>query len=337
MVRRVAIVRAWLGAGFAIGLTACGSSPTEPTPVPPQPASLTITCPAGASGVSHLGQPATVTWSAPTTTGGTAPVTTTCTPASGSSFQPGTASVTCRAADAGAQSVSCGFTVTVTRAPQLSITRFMAFGDSITEGKSQDPPVFLSDFVAEPYPMKLNSLLTSRFADQTITVFNRGWSGEMIATGLLRLPGAMAETNPEAVLLLHGANDLLGNPSSATTQYIAARLREMVRVVQSRSIVKTAVMLATFPPQREGTYPYDRGAGRAFVPELNQRIADVARSENAILVDLYAGFPIDTSKLISVDGLHPTPDGYALMAQIFNQAVIANFEVKPAGSPFTIR
>jgi lysophospholipase L1-like esterase len=84
------------------------------------------------------------------------------------------------------------------------------------------------------------------------------------------------------------------------------------------------VFVATFPPQRASG---QRGAGAPYVPELNAAIAQMAAAKGATLVDLYAGFPADTTRLIGVDGLHPTEDGYTLMAQIFAQAIASTLEV----------
>jgi lysophospholipase L1-like esterase len=88
------------------------------------------------------------------------------------------------------------------------------------------------------------------------------------------------------------------------------------------------VLLATFPPQYHGTIPYDRGKGAEFVPELNQRIAAVAQSEGATLVDLYAAFPAGGKPYIGVDGLHPTEQGFTLMAQTFAKIIQEKFEAK---------
>ena len=141
-----------------------------------------------------------------------------------------------------------------------------------------------------------------------------------MADGLTWIPEAITATNPEVLLLLDGANDLLGNPSSATTVYIASKLRDMVRTAKARQPA-LQVFLATFPPQTLGTIPDDRGAGRDFVPELNQRIAAVASSEGATLVDLYAAFPPDSKPYIGVDGLHPTELGFTLIAHAFAAVV----------------
>jgi lysophospholipase L1-like esterase len=150
----------------------------------------------------------------------------------------------------------------------------------------------------------------------------------MADVGLSRLPSALTTNTPDVVLLLHGANDLLNSPSSATTQYIAGKLRDMVRVARTR-VAANRVLLATFPPQFVGTPPH-RGAGAPFVPELNQRIAAVAQGEGATLVDLYAAFPAGGKPYIGVDGLHPTQQGFALMAQTFAKVIQEKFEVRPS-------
>jgi lysophospholipase L1-like esterase len=204
----------------------------------------------------------------------------------------------------------------------------MAFGDSITWGQDSAPAGFLAYPIPAPsysYPSQLLLTLGARYAGQTFAVANEGWPGEMIDTGLSRLPSALGTA--EVVLLLHGANDLLNSPSSATTVYIAGKLRDMVRTARTR-VAANRVLLATFPPQFVGTPPH-RGAGAPFVPELNQRIAAVAQSEGATLVDLYAAFPPGGKPYIGVDGLHPTQQGFALMAQTFAAVIQAQFEVKP--------
>jgi acyl-CoA thioesterase-1 len=315
----------------ALASGACGGdSPSSPTPPPTQ---LTIVCPPPQSGVSFQNQAAAISWPAPTTQGGTAPVQTTCTPASGSAFQPGTTTVACAATGSGAnQTAGCSFPVTVTRPPQLSVARFMAFGDSITWGTASPPAGFFAYKDPPPsysYPSQLFGLLGGRYPDQAITMANEGWPGEWIADGLARLPSALAVNTPEVMLLLHGANDLLNNPSTATTQYIATKLRDMVRTAKAR-VPSNRVLLALFPPQYHGS-PKDRGAGAEFVPELNQRIAAVAQSEGATLVDFYTPLSADIKRYIGSDGLHPTEQGFTLMAETCFTLIQGKFEVKTTG------
>lgn len=315
-----------LSLAVAMAVAGCGS-PTSPTPPPPQ---LTLACPAPQTAVSFQGQPATVSWAAPTATGGTPPVQTACTPASGSAFPVGTTTVGCTATGSAAgQTAGCSFTVTVARPPQLSVSRFMAFGDSITHGTKSDPAVFLAFPLPPPaysYPSQLQLILGSRYSDQTITMGNEGWPAEFIDDGRRRLPSALGANTPEIVLLLEGANDLLNSPNSATTRYIADKLRDMIQTAKA-SIPANRVLLANFPPQFIGTPP-NRGAGWAFVPELNRNITAVAQGEGATLVDLYTPMNADVKRYIGQDGLHPTEAGFTLMAQTFTTVIQQQFEIK---------
>ncbi len=159
-------------------------------------------------GVSGTGQ--TVTYPPATVTGGASPVTTTCSPASGASFNVGTTPVACTAVDAASRQAQCSFTVTLT--PMLvSVTNYVAFGDSLTEGEDGRRLTLGSGFIdpTGTYPVKLQSRLNSEYPGQSITVVNRGKSGEHIEEGLTRLPGELSQYRPGALLLLHGYNNLL--------------------------------------------------------------------------------------------------------------------------------
>jgi len=322
-------VGSWiLALAAALAAAACGDSPTSPSPPPPQ---LTLTCPASQTVVSSSGQPVSVTWEAPASQGGTPPIQTTCTPASGSAFPVGTATVGCVATGSAAgQQAACSFAVTVTRPPQLSVERFMAFGDSITFGIKSDPAGFLAYSEPEPshsYPNQLRSLLGARYAGQVFTIANEGEPGEKIDAGLARLPSELALAAPDVLLLLHGANDLIADPRLGTTDYIASKLRDMVRTAKAR-VPNIKVLLATWPPQFIGTPPH-RGAGAEYVPALNQKISVVALAEGATLVDLYVPLSADVKRYVGADGLHPTEQGFALMAQTFAAVIQEKFEVKP--------
>jgi lysophospholipase L1-like esterase len=257
-----------------------------------------------------------------------------CAPASGSAFAAGVTTVNCTATDAAGMRAACSFAVTISRPPQLTATRFMAYGDSITWGTASPPGAFYAYPVPSPsyaYPNQLRTSLEMRYTDQSVSMANEGWPGESVGDGLNRLTSALTAHNPEVLLLLDGANDLLGKPTSATTVYIASKLREMVRTAKARYPTLT-VLLATFPPQTRGTIPYDRGAGREFVPELNQRIAAVAQLEGVPLVDLYAAFPSNVKPYIGVDGLHPTEQGFTLIAQTFATVIQRTIEVRTMGA-----
>jgi HYR domain len=86
---------------------------TAPSPPPTQTQPPAIMCPAPQAATSISGNPVPVSYPNPTVTGGAAPVTTSCAPASGASFAVGSTNVSCIATDALQQKASCTFPVTV--------------------------------------------------------------------------------------------------------------------------------------------------------------------------------------------------------------------------------
>jgi hypothetical protein len=89
------------------------SSTTPPSQPPPPPAPLTITCPANQNTTATTASGALVSYPAPTASGGTAPISISSSPASGSSFPVGMTTVTAMATDANQQKASCSFMVDV--------------------------------------------------------------------------------------------------------------------------------------------------------------------------------------------------------------------------------
>jgi len=322
----------------------CDSTPTTPTATGPA-----ITCPPAQTVASATGGSVTVTYPKPTYTGGAAPVTLTCRPDSGTTFPTGTTSVGCTATDANQKSSACSFIVTVTKAPQIAATKFLAFGDSITEGKDGSTctavpgasnctltttmnPLermralrkMFAELEASPaaYPHVLRDMLASRYTSQTIEMVNEGFGGEVVGDqpgipgGRTRLH-ILLTTNPAAMasqvlLLQEGANDM--NIATPTASYIED-LRAMVREAKGRGM---RVYLGTLLPQRQGgCRAYDYCDGKDDTVVANNAIRSMATAEGATLIDLYPAFSGQTSTLIGFDGLHPTVLGYSKIAETF--------------------
>jgi lysophospholipase L1-like esterase len=317
---RAAVIAAILGA-------ACGAAPVTPTP------DLRISCPAPPT-IAATGPSAIVTYNAPTVTGGSAPVSVSCAPPSGSTFTVGTSTVTCTARDAQQRSESCGFAVTVQRIPVVEAVRFLAFGDSITYGVlpgcegvtaqvfnlERDLPLLLRSVnIPASYPTKLQALLAERYTSQSPSVSNEGQPGETVQGGVTRLPGAISSNSPQVLLLQEGVNNLNGG-GAAQSAVVAEGLRSMVRQARSRGI---AVFVGTLLPERAGGC---RARAPALIAPTNELIRGVANTEGATLVDLYQAFAGMESTLLGIDGLHPTEAGYDRMAQTFFNAIRGKLE-----------
>jgi acyl-CoA thioesterase I len=216
--------------------------------------------------------------------------------------------------------------------PKLSVSRILAFGDSMTYGSSS-PPVSLrftlTAGIPTSYPFRLEQMEGARYTAQTITVMNAGIGGETTASGRARFSGVFSEATPDLLILMEGANDLNQYSAGGLTDVspIVASLEDMVREAGSRG---AKVMVATLPPQRDGG---SRAGAGPLLGKYNTQVKAMAAKNAITLVDVNAEFPLS---MIGQDGLHPTDDGYAKLAQIFAAVINAHWEVTaPAVSTLT--
>jgi lysophospholipase L1-like esterase len=313
-------------AALAVACATCGAK----SPIGPPGGVLAISCPRSIDVNSSDGNPVTVAYDQPQTTNGLAPITTSCSTTSGSTFPVGANTVSCQARDASNQSVSCSFSVRVHAPPTLQYTKYLAFGDSITEGSvSQSVGLLVLD-LATSYPARLRALLRARYTLQSTDVLNEGVGGETAAgDGLKRFRPNLLQNRPEVVMIMEGTNDLLAGSRGAEDALIA--LDMMMKEAEGQNI---KVCLATIPPQRAGGLKH-RDAVAALIPGFNDQVRALAAAHSAVLVDVYAGMKDDLS-LIGVDDLHPTEHGYEVIAQIYFDAIKAAFEVKDPASALRI-
>lgn len=322
----------------------CGDD-TMVAPSDPPPA---ITCPASISAESLAGAPITVTYPPPTVTGGTQPVSTSCTPPSGASFEVGTRAVNCTARDAKGRAATCSFNVTITRPPRISLERFESFGDSITAGvlatscpfgggvscaistaspqwqRRYELQRMFADMEASTaaYPRALQTMLSARYRTQTITIANEGLPGEFVSDGELRLPATLGTA--QVLLLQEGANDM--NQAHPPVDAIVEDLRGMVRQGRTRGM---RVFVGTLLPQRQrACRGYDFCDGVDDTVATNAKIRTMVASEGVTLVDLYPAFQNQTGTLLGLDGLHPNEAGYQRMAELFFAAIQQVLEVR---------
>jgi lysophospholipase L1-like esterase len=211
--------------------------------------------------------------------------------------------------------------------PTLGVTKILAFGDSITEGTTSAPLQILAFDAGKPssYPYKLQVLETARYTAQTITVMNAGIAGKRAQDDRQRLTDAISAARPDVLILMEGTNDLgglVGLSDKAVQNGITATvnaMEDMVRDAQARGVTP---FVATILPQRQG-----RAAGADLVNPYNAALKVMIGKKGATLVDINGQFPL---AMIGQDGLHPTEDGYEKLAEIFQTALAAAYEVAPS-------
>jgi len=316
---------------FACGGKSNGGGPTEPTQQP----APTITCPADLTVREVRGPAQSVTYTAPTTTGGTSPLTVTCNPASGADFRLGTTPVNCAVSDAQARAAACSFNVTLSGF-KLAVTRFDTFGDSLTEGEMGRPSIVWP--LLDPpnaYPTKLQAAFDDTYPGQGIIVVNRGLSGDSVEATESKLRQFVPVDRPEAVLLLTGYNNLTGpcSPGRGGSSECADAivkvsdgLRACLRRIREANVgVRYMFVSNLTPPGATGSNRID---GNAIV-QANSRIRQMTAAEGVVHVDSYAAFTGHEAEYVNVDGLHLRPAGYQALADTFFAAVKATIDQTP--------
>ena len=165
----------------------------------------------------------------------------------------------------------------------------VAFGDSLTAGYGADP--------GHGYPDNLQRDLDK--AGYAYHVENLGISGETTADGLARIETVIAR-KPRIVILEFGGNDgLRGIPVSAAQA-------NLDRIMARLTAAHIRILLAgiTLPPNY----------GQDYIRPFQMMYHDLgARYHAAVIPFLLAG--VFERHLFQMDGIHPTAEGYALVAQ----------------------
>jgi acyl-CoA thioesterase-1 len=186
--------------------------------------------------------------------------------------------------------------------------RVVFLGDSLTAGYGLEE--------AQAFPALLAAELAA--AGRPIVVVNAGVSGDTSAGGLARLPWLLKQ-NPDVLVLELGANDALRGQPPATTEQ---NLRQIVARAQERGVAVLLVgMLA--PPNYGPEFTRDFGA---IYPRL-------ARQLGVPLVPFLLAGVAGEPELNLPDGLHPTPEGHAIVARTVRPYLEAVLAGLPAAKP----
>jgi len=238
--------------------------------------------------------------------------------------------------------VGCGGALTrptdAGRSARLSRTRFMAFGDSLTagevtvpigaiQGSFEDPnpgsQALISKQIVVPgasYPTQLHAMLDARYPSQAsaISVTNAGVGGENTFRAVLRFEDELAANAPDAVIIMHGINNLVADRGDVLTILI----RSMVQSAKDRGVtVFVGSMVPTLPDRL-------RSQSVTLVEDYNARLKQMSVEEGVTFVDLYNALKPEAASVIGIDGLHPTEAGYKRIAEQFFAAISAALEEK---------
>ena len=176
--------------------------------------------------------------------------------------------------------------------------RVVFYGDSITDAWGRQRGKFFPD---KPW-------------------INRGISGQTTPQMLVRFRQDVLDLHPEAVVILAGINDIAGNTGPETLSGMEDNFRSMVALAQAEHVrtVLSSVLPATQIPWRRGVDPKEE------VAALNTWLRQFALEQHLIYLDYFpamAGPDGGMRPGLSLDGIHPTDAGYAIMEPLALAAV----------------
>jgi acyl-CoA thioesterase-1 len=179
---------------------------------------------------------------------------------------------------------------------QLSL---VALGDSLTYGW----------LVRKGYLDFINEMIKDRYPKSKIAITNRGIPGDTAEGGLARLEHDVIDLNPDLVMIQFGLNDAFSGISPEKFE------NTMVTIVEKlKAGTESEILLLT-------SVPIMNGHGNFIAEQFYHSILTAADKENVPVVQVHrywgkkisAG--IDFKKLVQADQVHPTLEGYRLIAE----------------------
>ncbi len=198
-------------------------------------------------------------------------------------------------------------------------TRYVGFGDSITEGTGDTDGCDPCGYVP-----RLQTLLTD--AGRNAVVVNRGLGGERTPEGLTRIDSVLAEGG-DVLLLMEGSNDISRFISRNTTIF---NLGEMARKAENAGF---EVIEATLIPRIPTASTDSKNLANQRTCEEIRNQAGVTSRELADNFEVFGEQPNRFAGLYWDDPVdhvgHPNASGYDLMARIFFDVITDNDTVPP--------
>jgi lysophospholipase L1-like esterase len=185
--------------------------------------------------------------------------------------------------------------------------RYLAFGDSITDG--------LGSRDIDGYRGPLEEALQRHFGRGVVEA--DGLGGSKSEDGSARITGVINRVRPAYTLILYGTNDWKRCNGEVPCHTVDS-LQSMIGAVKS---ISSLPILGTIPPCN----PHDNLPERnEWITRMNVAVRAMAAQEGVPVADVHAGFLRDSGSHLEdlfVDLVHPNDRGYRIIADEFFKAI----------------
>lgn len=178
--------------------------------------------------------------------------------------------------------------------------RIIALGDSLTQGWMVRKGYL--DFLAE--------MLERKYPSCAVTIINRGIPGDTAEGGLFRLREDVLDCDPDLVFIQFALNDAFIGVNPARFKNTIRTIVEQIRNdTEAEILLVTSVPIVTNPAEDKMTERFYGG------------LSDIAREEECAIALVHRYWKrkiaegINVYTLVQADQVHPTVEGYRLMAE----------------------
>lgn len=176
--------------------------------------------------------------------------------------------------------------------------RVVFIGNSITDGWARH---FDAHFPGKPY-------------------VGRGIGGQTTPQMLVRFRQDVIALDPAVVVILAGTNDIAGNTGPATDEMIQDNLASMAELAKAHGIrvVLSSILPVYDYPWRPGLNPGPR------IVAINKWLREYAEANDMVYLDYHSAMADERLGLpaeLAGDGVHPTEQGYLVMARLAEAAI----------------
>ena len=153
---------------------------------------------------------------------------------------------------------------------------------------------------------------------------NRGIGGQTTPQMLIRFRPDVIDLQPRVVLILAGTNDIGGNTGPMRIEDIENNIASMTELAQVHGI--RVVLSSILPVHNYTPDAAVRLIGRPpqKILELNRWLRDYCARKSFVYLDYFSAMVDGTGLLkkdLALDGLHPNPSGYNIMAPLAQAAI----------------
>lgn len=177
--------------------------------------------------------------------------------------------------------------------------RIVFMGDSITWLWKQTDPAFFPEGV----------------------VVDRGISGQTTPQMLLRFRNDVIALHPQAVHILAGTNDIAGNTGPATIETVEGNIASMAELAKAHGI---KVIIGSVTPAAEFGWRKTIAHPAQTIARFDAWLKEYAQRNGFTYVDYHAAMAGPDGGMkpgLSLDGVHPSPEGYAVMEPLAKAAI----------------